>query len=176
MHHAADLEQFVLVMHHVFASETRNRVIFSQKNRLLRTNFLAHPAKNAANHVYIKFFRVFLDLGEAIVPGNFTGNNLYRARRTNEFAKLASNAADPAVSVANERWRAAVMLGQVRVPLLFGIFHRYLRAAENHVLEMLERDRESGRYCRQKHSFAPVQVRSWNDDRHDFLDRIYRSN
>src|SRR6266481_3960110 len=66
VHHPADLEQFVFVMHHVFASESGNGVIFPQINRLLRTNFFTHAAENAADHVDIEFFRIFLDLGETI--------------------------------------------------------------------------------------------------------------
>src|SRR5262249_40858311 len=44
MHYSADIEQFFLVMHHVGSREAGDSVIFAQKNRLLRTNFLAHPA------------------------------------------------------------------------------------------------------------------------------------
>src|SRR4029077_15831150 len=48
VHYTADLEKFFLVMHHVGAREAGDGVIFAQINRLLRTNFLAHPAINAA--------------------------------------------------------------------------------------------------------------------------------
>jgi hypothetical protein len=68
VHHAADLQQFVLVMHHLFASEAGNGVIFSEENRLLGANLFAHAAVNAANHVDVEFIRIFLDLGEAILP------------------------------------------------------------------------------------------------------------
>src|SRR6266404_835701 len=67
VHNPADLEQFVFVMHHVFACESGDGVIFSQINRLFGADFLAHPAKNAAHHIDIEFFRVFFHLGETIV-------------------------------------------------------------------------------------------------------------
>src|SRR5467141_1710699 len=66
VHHPADLEQLVFVMHHVFASESGDGVIFSQINRLFGADFLAHAAKNAAHHVDIEFFRVFFHLGETV--------------------------------------------------------------------------------------------------------------
>src|SRR5215831_1548527 len=88
MHYAADLEKFFLVVDHVGTREAGNGVIFAQKNRLLRTNFLAHPAVNAADHVDIEFLRKFFDLGKTVGRRNLTGNNFDRTGRTNEFAKL----------------------------------------------------------------------------------------
>src|SRR6266481_1322241 len=101
VHHSTDLEEFFLVMHHVGAREAGDGVIFTQKNRLLRTNFLAHPAVNAADHVDIEFFRKLFDLGETLGPRNLAGNNFDRARRTNEFAKLTRDAAHPSIRVAH---------------------------------------------------------------------------
>src|SRR5438270_4268942 len=161
MHHAADLQEFIFVMHHFFAGKSGNGIILPQINRLFRANFFAHAAKNAADHVDIELGRIFFDLGEPVVLGNFARNNFNRARRTNEFAKLTGNAANPAIRVADQCGCAAIMLRQIRIPFFLGILHRHFRPAENHVLEMFERDRESGRDCRQKHSLAPVQVRSW---------------
>src|SRR5258705_3537257 len=66
VHHPADLEQFVFVVHHVFACESGDGVIFSQINRLLGTNLLTHSAENAADHVDIEFLGIFLHLGETI--------------------------------------------------------------------------------------------------------------
>src|SRR6266545_398680 len=66
MHYSADFEQFLLVMHHFRAREARNRIIFTEKDRLLGTNLLAHAAENAADHVDIELLRIFLDFGEAI--------------------------------------------------------------------------------------------------------------
>src|SRR6476620_3900570 len=99
--YSADLEEFFLVMHHVGAREAGNGVIFAQINSLLRTNFLAHPAVNAADHVDIEFLRKFLDLRETLSRWNLAGYHLDRPRRTNEFAKLTRHAAHPAARVAH---------------------------------------------------------------------------
>src|SRR5262249_41904102 len=80
VHYSPDLEKFFLVMHHVGAREAGDGVILAQKNSLLRTNFLAHPAENAADHVNIEFLRKFLDLGETVGCSNLTRNNFDRAR------------------------------------------------------------------------------------------------
>src|SRR5207244_10266865 len=60
VHHAADLQQFVFVMHHLLARESGNGVIFAQKNRLFLANFLAHAEENAAIHVNIDFLGIFI--------------------------------------------------------------------------------------------------------------------
>src|SRR5882724_1992909 len=101
VHYSADLEKFFLVMHHVGTREAGNGVIFAQINGLLRTNFLAHPAVNAADHVDIEFFRKLFDLGETVRRRNLAGNNFDRARRTNEFAKLTRDTAHPSIRVAH---------------------------------------------------------------------------
>lgn len=66
MDNPADFEQLFFVMHHFRAREASNGIIFTQKNRLLGANLLAHPAENAADHVDIELLRIFLDFGEAI--------------------------------------------------------------------------------------------------------------
>ena len=110
MHHSADLEKSFLVMHHVSTSEAGDGVIFAQKNRLLRANFLAHAAVDAANHVDIEFLGKFFDLGKAVGRRNLAWNNFDRARRTNEFAQLTRDATHTAVLISHKRWRAAVVL------------------------------------------------------------------
>src|SRR6188472_2159475 len=89
VHYTADLEKFFLVMHHIGAREAGDGVIFAQKNRLLRTNFFAHAAIDAADHIDIEFFRKFFDLGETVGRRNLVGNNFDCAWWTNEFTKLA---------------------------------------------------------------------------------------
>src|SRR4029453_3381011 len=101
MHYSADLEKFFLVMHHVGTGEAGDGIIFAQENRLLRTNFLAHPAVNAADHVDIEFLRKFFDLGETNGRRNLAGKNVDRARRKNEFAKLTGDTAHPSTRVAH---------------------------------------------------------------------------
>src|SRR4051794_9296113 len=54
MHDTADLKQLVLVMHHVFAGEASDGVIFAQEDGLLGTDFLAHAAVDAADHIDIE--------------------------------------------------------------------------------------------------------------------------
>src|SRR5882762_1430399 len=167
VHHAADLQQFVFVMDHLLARESGNGVIFAQKNRLFWANFLAHAAENAADHVDIEFFRIFLDLGEAVVRWNFPRNDFDRAGRADEFAKLTSDAAHTTVRVPHERGCATIMFGQTAIPFFFRILHRHFRAAENRVLEMLDRDHHAGGDSRQIKPLAPTQFRTWNGDSHD---------
>ena len=86
MHDTAYLEQLLLVVHHLGSGKSGNRVVFAQENGLLRADFLAHPAKDAANHVDIELARIFLDLAEPVFGRNFAGVDLDCPRRTNEFA------------------------------------------------------------------------------------------
>src|SRR6266516_2050232 len=66
MHYSADFEQLLLVVHHFRARESGDGIVFAQKDRLLGANLFAHPAENAADHIYIECLRIFLHLGEAI--------------------------------------------------------------------------------------------------------------
>src|SRR5712664_318326 len=66
VHYSADLKEFFFVMHHVRAREAGDGIIFTQKDRLLGANLLAHAAENAADHVDVEFLWIFLDFGEAI--------------------------------------------------------------------------------------------------------------
>ena len=79
MHYSTDLEQFVFVMHHLFARESGDGVIFAQKNRLFRTNLLAHAAENTADHIDIEFLGILLDFGEPVGRWNFARNNPQRS-------------------------------------------------------------------------------------------------
>ena len=167
MHHSADLEELFLVMDHVGAREAGDGVIFAQKNRLLRANFLAHAAVNAANHVDIEFLRKFFHLGKAVGRWNLAGNNFDRAWRANELAQLTRDTADPStICVADQGRRAAVMIWEMTIPFLLGILHRHLGASEQHVLEMLQGDCQTGSNGWQIQSLAPVQFWSWNGDGH----------
>jgi hypothetical protein len=167
MDHSADLEKSFLVMHHVSTSEAGDGVIFAQKNRLLRANFLAHAAVNAANHVDIEFLGKFFDPGKAVGRWNLAGNNFDRARRTNEFAQLTRDTANPSIRVADQGRRAAVMIWEMTIPFLLGILHRHLGASEQHIFEVLKGDCQTGGNGWQIQSLAPVQSRSWNSNRHD---------
>src|SRR5436305_11750865 len=51
VHHAADFQQLVFVMHHLSAGESGNGIILAEINSLFGTNLLAHTADNAADHV-----------------------------------------------------------------------------------------------------------------------------
>src|SRR5262249_23969621 len=169
VHNAADLEQFLFVMHHLRASESGDGVILAQKNRLLRTNFFAHPAENAADHVDIECFGIFLDFGEAIGGRNFPRNNLDRAWRTNEFTYLTCDTPHTARLISHQGGGAAVLLWQAVVPFLLGILHGHLRATQQLVFEMLKRDGEPGNDRRQIQALAPVRSRSRDSNSHDLL-------
>jgi hypothetical protein len=59
------------------------------------------------------------------------------------------------------------MIRQVTVPFLLGILHRHLGASEQHILEMLKGDCQTGGNAWQIQSLAPIQSRSWNSNGHD---------
>src|SRR5690242_14206222 len=58
------------------------------------------------------------------------------------------------------------MIRQIRVPFFFRVFHCHFGASEDHVLEMLEGNDKASGNGRQIEPLAPVQVWSWNRDRH----------
>src|SRR4051794_33125474 len=164
VHYSADLEKFFLMMNHVSPSEPGDGVIFAQENCLLRTNLFAHPAVDAADHVDVEFLREFFDFGEGVARGNLAGNNFDRPWRTNEFTKLTCHTAHAAARVAHQGRRATIVIRQVSVPFLLGILHGYFGPSEQHVLEMFERDSQTGGDGGQIQSLAPVQFRPWNGD------------
>src|SRR5256884_4642867 len=88
VHHAADIEQLVLVIDHFRTSEPGDGVILAQKDGLFGTDFFTHPAENAANHINIELARIFLDLAEAVFRWNFARLDFDRPRRADEFAEL----------------------------------------------------------------------------------------
>src|SRR6201981_456999 len=95
VHYSADLEEFFLVMDHVGAREASDGVIFAQKNRLLRANFLAHPAVNAANHVDLEeFFLVMDHVGAREASDGVIFAQKNRLLRANFLAHPAVNAAN----------------------------------------------------------------------------------
>src|SRR5215467_11649027 len=110
VHHPADLEEFLFVMHHVSAGEAGNGVILAQEDRLFRAYLLAHAAENAADHVDIEFLGIFLNLGEAICGRDFARDNFDRAWRTNEFAELAGDTTHAPVHIPHKRRGASIMV------------------------------------------------------------------
>src|SRR5436190_24351772 len=52
---------------------------------------------------------------------------------------------------------------------LLGILHCDLGAPEQHIHEVLKRNRQAGDDGGQIQSLSPVQFRSWNGDGHDLL-------
>src|SRR3989442_11377734 len=109
VHDAANLEQSVFVMHHLFAGEPGDGVILAKKNGLFRANFLAHAAKNAPDHVDIELLRIFLDFGETIGRWDFSRNDFDGAWRANKFTKLTSDATHPAVRIVHQGGRPTIM-------------------------------------------------------------------
>src|SRR5438094_2251185 len=86
VHHTADFQQLVFVMHHLSAVESGNGIILAEINSLFGTNLLAHTAENAADHVDIEFFGIFFDLREPVCRRNFARNDFDGAWWTNELA------------------------------------------------------------------------------------------
>src|SRR6266496_3336860 len=64
VHHAADLDQLLFVVHHLLTGVAGNSVIFAQENRLLRTNLFAHAAVDAADHVDVELLGIFFHFGK----------------------------------------------------------------------------------------------------------------
>src|SRR5438477_10010150 len=54
---AAEGQELFLVVNHLFAAGSGERVILHQEDRFFGTNLLAIAAENAAEHVNLKFFR-----------------------------------------------------------------------------------------------------------------------
>ena len=158
MHDAADLEQFILVIHHLLAGEASDGVIFAQKNRLLRANFLAHAAIDAADHVDIEFLRVLFHFGKAIFRRNLARDDFDGARRADEFAKLAGHATDAIIGIADEGGRAAVIIGHLVVPALFRVLHGHFGAAQHHVFEVLNGNEQSAQNGRQIKPLRPSEI------------------
>ena len=100
----------------------------------------------------------FSTLANAIAGRDFARDDLDRARRADEFAELAGDAADPAGVIADQRRRAAIMFRHLAVPFFLGVLHRHLRAAEEHVLEMPHRDRHAAQDRRQVEPFRTNSV------------------
>src|ERR1700730_6916873 len=136
-------------MHHLRTSQTRNRVVLAQKDRLLGSDFFAKTAIDASNHVDFELLGKFFDLSPTIFLWDFAGMNRNRARRTDEFAKLAGDTALFAVLIRHQGRRTAVMRRQMRIPFLFRILHRYLLLAGQDIQGMPDRDAESGEDRRQ---------------------------
>src|SRR6266545_3363753 len=168
VHDPTDLQQLLLVVHHIRSGEASDGVVLAEENGLLGANFFAHSAKNAADHVDIERLRIFLDFGEPIGRRDFARNNLNRARRTNKFAELACHATHAPVFIADKRGCAAIIVRQVAVPRLLRVLHRNFRASQQQVFEMLKRDGQASDDGRQIQSLTPVKLWSWNSDRHDY--------
>src|SRR5439155_20521037 len=111
-------------MHHISARESSDGVLLAQKNRLLRTDLLAHPAENAANHVNIEFLWIFFDFGEPVGRRHLAWNNVDRARQPDEFAQLTGNAAHTPVRIPPKRGRAPLIVRQAAVPFFAEILPR----------------------------------------------------
>src|SRR5436190_1674528 len=126
-HHAmdnpADFEQLFFVMHHFPAREAGDGIIFTQKNRLLGANLLAHPAENAADHVNIELLRIFFDFGEGVCRRDFARNNLNRAWRTNELAELTRDAADATIFISYYFRCTSVCIGLNAVRFFFRLYN-----------------------------------------------------
>src|SRR5207249_272157 len=75
-------------------------------------------------------------------------------------------AADAPGLVLHQGGCAPIMFRQLRIPFLFGVLHRHLGPAEEHIFEMPERDRHSRRDRWQIQSLGPSEFRSWNGDSH----------
>src|SRR5262249_39434372 len=86
VHDAADLNQLLLIVHHLGPCQPGNRVVFAQENGLFRADLFAHSAENAANHVDIELAWILFDLAKPVFRRNFAGFDLDCTRRTNEFA------------------------------------------------------------------------------------------
>src|ERR1017187_5684024 len=154
---AAQREEFFLVVNHLRAACAGERIILLQENGLLRPDFLAEAAEDAAEHVDLEFERHLLGVRTV---GQGTGragrNNFDRLGWADEFAKLARDALGVAFLIAHEIWRPAVAFGHN--PLFLGILHRHLLLEE-----MTERDFEPAGNRRQVKPFPKIQWFAFDD-------------
>src|ERR1022692_3729632 len=153
---AAKREQFFLVVNHLFAAGAGERVVLLQKDRFLRANFLAEAAKDAAQHVDLKFLRHLFRVGAVGGFAKFAGRrDADGFRRANKFAKLARNAFRVAVLILHEIGRAAIFRRER--PFLLGIFHRHHFALDERGIGVLQRDFQSADDGRQIKLFPKRQ-------------------
>src|SRR5688572_30158424 len=85
--HAAQFIKLRLVMHHLLAGDAGDRVILAEEDGLLGTDFLAHAAVDAADHVDLELLRPLLDLRPLRVRGDFLGSNGDGAWWADEFTQ-----------------------------------------------------------------------------------------
>src|SRR5947207_15067339 len=61
LHHGADLQQLVFVMHHLSAGESGNGIIRAEINSLIVADLFVHTAENPADQVVVEFSGICLD-------------------------------------------------------------------------------------------------------------------
>ena len=92
--------QLLLVVHHLGAREAGDGVVFAQKDRLLRADFFAHAAVDAADHVDVEFLRALLDFGQRSPDGISPGMILIaRGGQMNSQSWQATQRSRPCSSV-----------------------------------------------------------------------------
>ena len=110
-------------MNHVFAGGAGDGVVLAKVDGLLGADFLTHAAVDTADHVDVEFLGSFFDFGPFVITGDFAGDDFDGLGRADEFAELAGDAAFAVLFVGDEGGDAAVMLGEVVIPLLLGVLH-----------------------------------------------------
>ena len=135
-------------------------VVHADVDRFFGAHFLAVAAEDAAELVDLVDQRI------AVALFILARHELDAVRGTDLRAESARDAFRPALLVGEHAMGAAPAGGERPVlgRFLLGILHRDLGASEQHVLEVLKCNGESGDDSGQIKSFAPVQSRSWNGD------------
>ena len=62
LHYPSHLKEFFLIIYHLFAGVTRNRVFLLEEDGLLGAHLFAQAAVDAADHVDLELFGALLDL------------------------------------------------------------------------------------------------------------------
>ena len=163
LHYPSHLKEFFLVIYHLFAGVTRNRVFLLEEDGLLGAHLFAQATIDAADHVDLELLGALLDFCPGIRRGDFFRHDSDCTRWTDEFTKLTGYTTFLAVFILNQCRSTAIPWGKLGVPALFGILHCHLGLARDELPEMLQSDRQPGGDRGQVELFGETQFGTFDD-------------
>ena len=114
---SANLVEAFFIVNHVGALGAGDDVVGAEIYGLFGTDFLAHAAVDAADHIDFKFLGALFHLGPFVIGWDFGGNNLDGLRRADEFAKLTGDTALTLLLIGDERRNTTVVFREMRRPI-----------------------------------------------------------
>src|SRR4051794_33134709 len=124
----AESEELFFVVNEFLPRAAGEGIVLHEEDRFFRADFLAVAAKNAAEHIDLKFFGSFFDIANLGAPfraGRFDTNGFWRAY---EFAQLTGNAFGASRLIFHEVRRATITFRND--PTLLGILHGHFLLEE----------------------------------------------